>query len=1600
MASRFSKLSQTLLVTASSLVLVACGGSTTASRAPTANGLTATANTYGVGGSVVSREEEKASTTSGSNYALESSSTGTPASNQNTPTVPTSDSAGIQTKATNQPEAQATNESENSDKPSKASEPTNNGSHDGYDECGCADDSVGIFNGQPISCPLQGSTTPGCQRPTGPTGNQGNPADHQTTPTQSTQNPSTATGSSKVGENSGADSSNGSRNSLAGGFGELPAIPVPVIGKNPQSSTTTPTSPSSPSRSEEPKYEKLDRNLNPQAQLLVAGKPLANYAIVAGQRLTNQGHRAVRQPVGAFSNLNSSLGFVDRKFSGTSLGTDVHDTTPYRLFRDNSLDTSSTRVINNPAYYVNPHTVDANGSSALDLHTQRIFPSESRTTGGDPVPNLGQDINSFYSWLIESSNYDNLGANHRFYSLKGIQKTLGNAYAAANNQRFVDYYYNGPTPSPRYGSNTAYLGLAQPFTVSLDTWGTQSAFDVIEGTATQRDHRENSRLALNGQDVTVAIIDTAVDYHPLLAGRVKSVLPYGVYNPAVNHGKALQNWEKYNPGVRYPENHGKSTALLIAAAGHPTLAGTQGIAPNAHILAGTYHYRVTKIAQLLRALDADRGRNAQKSSIYNFSLVFSPQADETNEGLLAQLKLMAKRRDAPLFVYAAGNLRQTGLNNGQLHSDMLRTIVQDQQLAPVSLVVSAVSPTPETQGYKNLNLNPRAIPCGDLAANCLVGLWSDVVAEPNANTLKQVDAIWQVGGTSVAAAQVSGVAALVKQMFPFFNGNNLRQTLLTTATDLGEPGVDQTYGWGLVNAERAIKGPAAFTSGDFIVNLNGDAIYENNRVQQDGIYNYYFRNNIVGTGGLVYYSDQANRRLVLTGNNRYLQPTRVLRGKLNFDGGSSASELEISARGEVQINQHRLYEQAQNYGFLAINRSQLAGQVRNFGTIFLQDSQIFNNVQNHQFSILYAHGQNLIKGNLALDKDSVFITTAPSTLRVRGTAHLDGAFAVISATYQPNHLYLILDADNFSPTGKRFTKIYRMGGSLDLRSYDLVYDDKLANVYVLPRTDKHDEATKVSASKSELKVPSQVYRTIDTGLENIDAVLAQAQQDYDALHEQVSKYGLNLGPGQYGIVNHQVDNPAMPGESRSRHPRRQAYYSPLPSVSTSSTTDTGVIAGSIGSLADSVDDQTTAQSQLASTQAHHLLPVAVVSNASQLSSVASASLASDPLAATLASSTNLPQEASSQLVPSADANATALPEDQTRALTSMRVVTPEEHASILARATPALEASLALGNLSAQERTVANLAQSGAVYQHSQMAALLEHKLALSDFSQHTRGLYLSSHYSATNFSNQLDSSQSVLGSNKAFSLGVGYGIAGKFGFNQPSDHALSDRAFSKDVEVSAGAAYHFSNNDWAESFKALKLDNYATAARRVHTLTLQAKASAVVDLGISGSYSFNQVKTQRQVASLDLTGQQTGHWFNTAVSLGKGIKFANLEVQAQVSLGAEHLRLGKVSEAGNQALALATPASTSTHLYTSLVSRAAYHVGATSLQAKMQVWHYFAPVASGLYGYQTVGNFNLGLEHQVEKFKLGLQAGMLLTDGSHSKNRAYKLEANLSYSF
>lgn len=76
-------------------------------------------------------------------------------------------------------------------------------------------------------------------------------------------------------------------------------------------------------------------------------------------------------------------------------------------------------------------------------------------------------------------------------------------------------------------------------------------------------------------------------------------------------------------------------------------------------------------------------------------------------------------------------------------------------------------------------------------------------------------------GTSMAAPVVTGSVALLMGAYPHLTSQQIVEIIFKTATDLGEAGVDETFGHGLLNLEAATS-PIGYLNFDFSDNENQD----------------------------------------------------------------------------------------------------------------------------------------------------------------------------------------------------------------------------------------------------------------------------------------------------------------------------------------------------------------------------------------------------------------------------------------------------------------------------------------------------------------------------------------------------------------------------------------------------------------------------------------------------------------------------------------------------------------------------------------------------------------------------------------------------------
>ncbi len=261
-----------------------------------------------------------------------------------------------------------------------------------------------------------------------------------------------------------------------------------------------------------------------------------------------------------------------------------------------------------------------------------------------------------------------------------------------------------------------------------------------------------------GTGQLIAVIDTGVDVaHPDLAGRVREPVDTTTFG----YG---------------PEIHGTAVAGIIAAEADNAI-GSYGVAPAAEILPikachpkseGGLRARCTT-SSLVQALDVAMTEGA---ATINMSLAGPP--DE----LLTRYVNLALDQDR-LVVAGAGN-------GGEHAKPGFPAAI------PGVLAVTAVDVA------------------DSLYANANRGSYIDIAA-PGVDIVSTVPSgqYPPLSGTSMAAAHVSGIAALLRELGPLMSAAEVGLVLKSNTRDLGDSGADADYGSGLVDACQAAAAATA-----------------------------------------------------------------------------------------------------------------------------------------------------------------------------------------------------------------------------------------------------------------------------------------------------------------------------------------------------------------------------------------------------------------------------------------------------------------------------------------------------------------------------------------------------------------------------------------------------------------------------------------------------------------------------------------------------------------------------------------------------------------------------------------------------------------------
>ena len=248
-----------------------------------------------------------------------------------------------------------------------------------------------------------------------------------------------------------------------------------------------------------------------------------------------------------------------------------------------------------------------------------------------------------------------------------------------------------------------------------------------------------------------------------------------------------------------------------------------------------------------------------------------------------------------LFIWAAGNKEN---QNASLEAGFPYF---DKRLEPGWISVVGVS----TEKGSQYNVLDKLSKAGSEAAYWSIS--ADEDGAPKITSISPPDGSI-ASGSSYAAPRVTRAAALVYDKYDWMTADQIRQTLFTTTdkTELSQDPEtmseanlrnvtmfpDSTYGWGMLNEKRALKGPGAFMD----ISKYGDTSIFKANLPVGKVS--YFDNDIYGNGGL---EKLGAGTLHLTGNNSFSGGSKVTEGTLEIHQIHS-SPITVGIGGTLVLN--------------------------------------------------------------------------------------------------------------------------------------------------------------------------------------------------------------------------------------------------------------------------------------------------------------------------------------------------------------------------------------------------------------------------------------------------------------------------------------------------------------------------------------------------------------------------------------------------------------------------------------------------------------------------------------------------------------------------
>ena len=302
------------------------------------------------------------------------------------------------------------------------------------------------------------------------------------------------------------------------------------------------------------------------------------------------------------------------------------------------------------------------------------------------------------------------------------------------------------------------------------------------------------------------------------------------------------------------------------------------------------------------------------------------------------------------------------------------------------------------------------------------------------------NAFKQLTGTSMAAPHVTGALTLLFERYPYLDGTFVRDIMLTTARDVGAPGVDSTYGWGIVDLQKAINGPGQLIK-DSTVNMTSRA--GGTKVWSGDAWDDW-SNDISGVGRL---TKTGPGWLRLSGSNSFNGAT-LQSGILELTGANALAGAVDVTGGTLMLSGTLAGTPLNVTGGSAIVTGTVTGGLTTVGASgsLLGTGTLANTVVNGSITPGLAvadMGRLNVVGTYTQNAGSIFnVATRPVSssglLAVTGTATLNGGTVNVLALpglYQLGQTYTILTASQ-GVTG-RFSGLQTIGLDMPFLAFSL-----------------------------------------------------------------------------------------------------------------------------------------------------------------------------------------------------------------------------------------------------------------------------------------------------------------------------------------------------------------------------------------------------------------------------------------------------------------------------------------------------------------------------------------------------------------------------------